>query len=329
MYDEKRVGSSNWLCLNCNQNSASAEDGCSCPSAKIEVTAQFMKFTKVPGYLLEEEIGQGYSGTIYKATSIASGNDRVAIKILHASTAHELEPVMCFRREAELTKLIKAPNVISVLDFAVLDDGRPFTVMELVEGHCARYLLNQLGPIPIEKGLPLFIQMADGLTAIHQAGILHRDIKLDNIMIKSNYVGNDRLKIIDFGVAKHKFQRQDDPLILTVQGDAVGSPAYMSPEQCMGAPIDQRSDLYSFGCVMYEMLTGQTIFATNVNLVEIMRKHLNESPQIVHLRKVDSSGQMESIITKCLQKKPQARYFDASEIKRDLLTLTKTVKVLL
>lgn len=326
MYDEKRIGNTNWLCLNCNQNFAQAEDGCTCQSPKIEVKNQFMKVANVPGYLLEKEVGQGCSGTIYKATSIKNGGKvSVAIKILHASTAYDLEPVMRFRREAELTKTIIAPNVIGVLDFNVLPDGRPFTVMEFVEGRCARYLLHQYGPMPIGKALPIFIQIADGLAAIHQAGVLHRDIKLDNIMMKYNYAAADAVKIIDFGVAKHKFQSHDDPLILTVQGQAVGSPAYMSPEQCMGATTDQRTDLYSFGCVMYEMLTGQTVFTKSVNLVEMMHKHVNEIPQINCLRRVDVTGKMESIVTRCLQKQPHARYFDASEIKSDLLKLSKAI----
>lgn len=326
MYDEKPIESANWLCLTCNQNFVSIEDSCKCPSTKIAVKNKPMKGTDVPGYLLEKEVGQGSCGTIYRAKCIkGSGTNIVAIKVLHASTAYELEAVMRFRREAELTKKIIAPNVITVLDFNVLDDGRPFTVMEFVEGRCARYLLNHLGPMPIEKALPIFIQIADGLAAIHQAGVLHRDIKLENIMMKYNYIVADAVKIIDFGVAKHKYQSHNDPLILTVQGHAVGSPAYMSPEQCMGAPVDQRTDLYSFGCVMYEMLTGSTVFSCNVNLVEMMNKHLNEVPQINGLRRADGSGKMESIVTRCLQKRPHARYFDASEIKCDLLKLSKSI----
>lgn len=286
-----------------------------------------MKVMNVPGYLLEKEIGQGASATIYKATSIKSGGtDVVAIKILHASTAAEIEPVMRFRREAELTKTIRAPNVIAVLDFDVLDDGRPFTVMEFVEGHSARYLLDHFGAMSVEKALPLFIQIADGLTAIHKAGVLHRDIKTANIMIKNDYNASDAVKIIDFGLAKHSFQSHDDPLILTKQGEVIGSSAHMSPEQCMGVAIDQRTDLYSFGCLMYEMLTGQTVFATEINLVEMMRKHLAEVPQIVRLRRVDGTGKMLEIVTKCLERQPQARYFDASEIKSELIKLLNSLQ---
>lgn len=330
MNDRTHIDSTNWLCLTCNQNFAQAEGGCSCTSTKIEVKNQFMKVTNVPGYLLEKEIGQGTSATIYKATSIKSGGtDVVAIKILHASTAAEMEPVMRFRRETELAKTINAPNVIAVLDFAVLGDGRPFTVMEFVEGHSARYLLDNFGAMPIEKALPLFIQIADGLTAIHKAEVVHRDIKPDNIMIKDDLNASDAIKIIDFGLAKHNFQSQDDPLILTKQGETIGSPAYMSPEQCTGLVVDQRSDLYSFGCLMYEMLTGQTVFATDVNLVEMMQKHLSEVPQIVRLRLVEGTGKMLEIVTRCLEKQPQARYFDASEIKSELLKLFKTIPSLI
>lgn len=326
MNERTHSSSSNWLCLTCNRNFAQAEGGCSCTSTKIEVTNQFMKVTNVPGYLLEREIGQGTSATIYKATSIKSGGtDVVAIKILHASAADEMAPVMRFRREAELTKAIRAPNVIAVLDFDVLDDGRPFTVMEFVDGHSARYLLDNFGAMPLEKALPLFIQIADGLTAIHKAEVLHRDIKPDNIMIKNDYTANDAVKIIDFGLAKHNFQGQDDPLILTEQGETIGSPAYMSPEQCMGLDLDQRSDLYSFGCLMYEMLTDHTVFSTNVNLVAMMQKHLAEVPQVARLRRVDGSGKMLEIVTRCLEKQPQARYFDASEIKSELFKLIKTI----
>ncbi|CAN5554600.1 hypothetical protein BH11CYA1_BH11CYA1_08410 [soil metagenome] len=328
MPDQKDKVDAYWLCLTCNQNFSNADGGCNCQSTKIEVKNQFMKVTNVPGYLLEKEVGQGSSATIYKATSIKrGGTSTVAIKILHASTAHELESVMRFRREAELTKTITSPNVIAVLDFDVLDDGRPFTVMEFIEGKCARSLLNQFGPIPIERALLLFIQIAGGLAAIHHAGVLHRDIKPENIMISDKYKATDAAKIIDFGIAKHDFQSQDDPLILTKQGESVGSPDYMSPEQCMGAVIDQRSDIYSFGCLMYEMLTGLSVFAITDNPVEMMQKQINEVPQIARLRRVEGSGRMESIVSKCLEKLPQARYFDASEIKGALLQLSESLQI--
>lgn len=309
------------LCLICNR-SFNLEQ-LNCPedgSQLLYITTNPSQIEKVAGYQIQGEVGAGNSGKVYKAVNNDS-NQVVAIKILHKSLIDNLEMVNRFKKEAELSSRLTSPNTVAVKHFGILNDGRPFMIMDYIEGICAGTLIEQNGAMPLERALPIFIQVAAGLAHAHELGIMHRDIKPQNIMLIEQDSQSDFVKIIDFGIAKHV--QSEASLALTITGEAVGTPCYMSPEQCLAREVDHRTDIYSLGCVMYEMLTARLVFAA-ANPVALMTKHVQELPPAMGLSPSPSAAEIERIILKSLAKKPENRYADAYELKADLFALYRT-----
>lgn len=311
------------LCLICDGRFD--RDLLNCPkdgSQLVFITPTPSKFDKVPGYQIQGEVGSGNSGKVYKAVAELS-TQIVAIKVLHQSLIDNLEMVNRFKKEAELSSRLTSPNTVAVKYFGILNDGRPFMVMDYIEGTCASTIIEQNGPMSLDRALPIFIQIAAGLAHAHDIGIMHRDIKPQNIMLIDQDSQQDFVKIIDFGIAKQ--MHSDASMALTITGEAVGTPVYMSPEQCLAGDVDHRTDIYSFGCVMYELLTGRSVFAAN-SPVALMTKHVHETPPAMGLLPSPISSEIERIILKALAKKPSDRYSDAYELKADLFALYRTAQ---
>ncbi|MBP9089806.1 serine/threonine protein kinase [bacterium] len=309
------------LCLICDRRFS--KDQLNCPedgSQLVFITSNPVQIEKVGGYQIQGEVGAGNSGKVYKAVD-DKNNQIVAIKILHQSLVDNLEMVNRFKKEAELSSRLTSPNTVAVKHFGILNDGRPFMVMDYIEGICAGTLIEQSGAMALERALPIFIQVAAGLAHAHELGIMHRDIKPQNIMLIEQDSQSDFVKIIDFGIAKHV--QSDASLALTITGEAVGTPCYMSPEQCLAREVDHRTDIYSLGCVMYEMLTARLVFAAN-NPVALMTKHVQEVPPAMGLIPSPQATEIERIILKSLAKKPEDRYSDSYELKADLFALYRT-----
>jgi len=270
---------------------------------------------EILGFVIEKEIGQGSSGKVYKAANSETGKV-VAIKVLHDYLASDKESLARFIREAALMRRMSSPQTIVVQSLNRLGDGRPYIVMEYVEGvSAASQILAE--PMPADRAVSIFIQIASGLAHAHSLGIVHRDIKPSNIMLIEENGMHDTVKIVDFGSAKRLTPGEETTLQLTRTGEAVGSPVYMSPEQCCGGTIDHRTDIYSLGCVMYEMLTGRAVF-TAKDIVELMNKQVKEKPAPMSLPPSYMVGELNRIIFKALAKDPAQRYQQAIEMKHEL-----------
>jgi serine/threonine protein kinase len=266
-------------------------------------------------YQIVSAIGKGGWSRVYRALDLSLNRD-VSIKILHSHLTEDLEKVKRFQLEAEATAKLSHPNVIAIFDYGITDDGSAYIVMEYLEGSTLEVTLPQNGALDWTKALPMFFQICDGLAEAHKQGIIHRDVKPSNIFIVAG-AEPPVVKILDFGIARLV---AEDRTVLTKSGETMGTPAYMSPEQCMGQPLDQRSDLYSFGCVMFEVLSGKKAFTGDLPM-EIMWKHLKDAT--TSLKAIDTETsiplQLRQIILKTMSKDPAERYATASELRKDLV----------
>jgi serine/threonine-protein kinase len=213
-------------------------------------------------------------GVIYKARHLIL-NKFVAIKTLHT---HLVSPsaIRRFQVEGKAESLLSHPNIVSFHDLGVTQSGQPYIIMEYIDGETLAEVLRREGQLPLPRFLKIFWQICDGLSLAHKKSILHRDIKPTNIMLVHDR-GEDEVRIMDFGIAKMMDDTTAGAQQITKTGDMVGSPIYMSPEQARGLQTDQRSDLYSLGCVMYESLTGSPPFHGNTALDTVLM-HLDSKP---------------------------------------------------
>jgi serine/threonine protein kinase len=267
-------------------------------------------------YEILELIGIGAWSRVYRARQIAL-NRNVAVKVLHAQSALDETRLKRFEQEAKLASTIKHPNVIDVLDFGL--HPQPFIVMEFLDGETLSYLIKQKGALPLPEATHIFEQICGALVAAHSKGLIHRDLKPANIMLTKNVNGTALAKVLDFGLAKIISEDAQTLTQLTTTGQLLGSPAYMSPEQCTGGKLDARSDIYSLGCMMYEALTGKVAFeADSAN--ECMRMHLSAfRPSLTAARKdLQLPASVEGIVLRAIAVEPVERYQSAADLKSDL-----------
>jgi serine/threonine-protein kinase len=203
-------------------------------------------------YRVRRRMGSGASGVVYEAVR-TSDNRPVAMKLLLASAAHDSVASDRLRREAEALGLAWHPNVVEVLDQGQLPDGTIYLVMELLEGDALAHRLRRDGPFQPEELLPIAIELAGALEAIHAAGVIHRDLKPENVFLVDGDGESLRPKILDFGIARVEWAETR----ITVNGTPMGTPGYMAPEQERGAEVDARADIFAFGAMLFECLTGE------------------------------------------------------------------------
>lgn len=268
-------------------------------------------------YRLEEKLGEGGMGTVYRAKHVLINND-LAVKILHSSLVADRHAVARFQREATAAARIKHPNAVGVTDFGRTDDEIVYIVMELFVGKSLRDIIEEEGPLPIERSITIARQVCLALDAAHRNGIIHRDIKPDNIVIEKNSGQGELVKVLDFGIAKLK----DGPANeqggrLTRQGVIIGSPHYLSPEQCQNSELDTRSDLYSLGIVLYEMFTADVPFKAPTPIAVAMM-HTTEKPVHVKEKRPDLPDQIAQLVMRCLEKTPETRPQTAIELAQEL-----------
>lgn len=270
-------------------------------------------------YRLDKLLGEGGMGCVYSATRLLIG-DSVAIKILHTETMHDPNAIERFRREAQAAARLKHPNVVAIYDFGVGAADSVFLVMELADGEDLRSLIERHGRLPLNVASELLDQICSALDEAHQRDIVHRDLKPENILVRSTGNGY-RVKVLDFGIAKLR-DLSTTSATLTQAGTVIGTPAYMSPEQCRGREVDSRSDIYSLGIILYEMLTGSVPFYAK-HSAEVVALHVSELPAPPSARNPAIPPAVEAVVMRALQKQPDARQQSAGEFAKQLSTAVR------
>ena len=259
-------------------------------------------------YRILEKLGEGGMGIVYKAEDTRLKRT-VALKFLPPALTCDPEARERFIHEAQAASALDHANICNVHDVAETDDGQTFIVMACYEGSSLKSKIED-GDLRIEDGIEIATQIAEGLTRAHEAGIVHRDIKPANIFLTTR----NEVKILDFGLAKLTGQT-----ILTKPGSTLGTAAYMSPEQAKGEPVDQRTDIWSLGVVLYEMLAGRRPFTSDYEQA-LIYEILNEEPKPLRLFRPGVPLALEQCVLKALAKTPQERYQTAADLLSDLKT---------
>jgi serine/threonine protein kinase len=265
-------------------------------------------------FVIVEAMSGGAMGKVYKAHHKLMKRS-VAIKTLLPQLVASGAALKRFQQEAQALSALSHPNVLSVFDFFIGEDGQPYLVMDFLEGTNLEQVRAKDGALPIERAVHIFSQVCDGMSAAHEAGILHRDIKPSNIMLVRANKDSDFVKVIDFGIAK--LAPSETGGALTATGDVFGTPQFMSPEQCRGKVPDARSDIYSFGCVMYTMLTNSLPFTADDSM-QLMYKHVNEAPPPFPAEPAVSRV-LQTVVLKAMAKNPDERWQSMDELKDAML----------
>jgi serine/threonine protein kinase len=259
-------------------------------------------------YRLEAKLGSGGMSTVYLARDTTLDRP-VAVKVMHREMSEQADQLERFRQEARAVAKISHPNVVAVID-AGEDGGYPYIVFEYVEGETLKARINRIGALDVQEALAYAIEIARGLTVAHARKMIHRDIKPQNVLIDAE----GRAKLTDFGISRQLEQEG-----MTATGRVLGTTDYVAPEQAMGRGTDQRSDLYSLGVVLFEMLTGHVPFQAD-SQVGVAMKHVNEELPDVQADRPELSAATALVVERATAKDPTKRYADIGEMIDDLST---------
>ncbi|MDA3864406.1 MAG: serine/threonine-protein kinase [Deltaproteobacteria bacterium] len=267
-------------------------------------------------FIIEQFVGEGGMGIVFKGRH-KELNYEVAVKILKSEHASDASMVARFRREVRSTSMLQHKNLVVLYDSGQLDDGRLYLVTEFIQGKSMIEYMDEEDTLSTSKALKMMIQIADGMAAAHRHTIMHRDLKPENILILDTDEGK-LIKILDFGLAKMVESNNPEDKI-TMTGEVFGTPTYMSPEQCLGGELDLTTDVYSFGIIAYEMLTGRPPF-DDPNIVTIMLSHKNKTPMAPSedFPEAGIPKEVDNLILKCLEKNPADRLLNGTELANEL-----------
>ncbi|MFN0251090.1 MAG: serine/threonine protein kinase [Kofleriaceae bacterium] len=272
----------------------------------------------IGNYLVKQKLGEGGMGAVYLAEHPGIGK-KVALKVLHSEFSGNAEIAERFFNEAKAVNNIGHPNIVDILDYGIIQSSHGqlmYFFMEYLSGQSLSALLRNEGPIPPERALGIALQVADALAASHKCGIVHRDLKPDNIMLQARGRERDVVKLLDFGIAKLTGDAASGTGSRTRAGIVMGTPAYMSPEQCEGksSSIDLRTDVYALGIVLYEMMVGRVPFIGE-GYGEILVQHMTQNPAPPSSFRL-IPPHVEAVILKALQKRPELRFPSMDEMMR-------------
>jgi serine/threonine-protein kinase len=263
-------------------------------------------------------------GSVYLAEHVTLGK-RMAVKVLRPEYSRDDELVQRFQHEARAASQIGQENIVDVFDFGHTPEGDAYFVMEALDGESLARILHRDGPMALSRALPIFQQICRALGAAHQRGIIHRDLKPENVFVLRRLDGSDFVKVLDFGIAKGP--GAPEAKRVTRAGSIIGTPEYMSPEQASATAIDRRSDVYAFGVLAYETLTGRLPFDGDTPLATLM-KHQSDTPVPPRRLRPELPPEVERIVLRALGKRPEDRQQSMQEISTQLAQVAAEPDVL-
>jgi eukaryotic-like serine/threonine-protein kinase len=289
------------------------------PSSLASLTGQVLD----QRYHITRKLGEGGMSYVYQAQEIETGR-AVAVKILIPRLSRDPASVERLRREATIATRLNHPNVCPILRMGETADHLIYLVMPFLEGEPLSEHETRRGPFPVTEGIPLLVQMCDGLGHAHDLQIIHRDLKPENVMLVPDPTlpAGFRAVVMDFGLAKER-RAGPDVVKLTATGIVLGTPEFMSPEQIRGKPLDGRSDVYALGILAFEMFTGQLPF-TGKSAQETMIARLRGAPMPLREIKADLPAKLETVISKALSVSPAERYGSMAELAHAFEASTST-----
>jgi serine/threonine-protein kinase len=290
--------------------------------------AEVRRARELGSYRLVERVGQGGMGEVWRAEHRLLARP-AAIKLIRpastSSNASSTAAVMRrFEREAQVTAQLRSPHTVNLFDFGVAEDGSFYYVMELLEGLDAEALVRRFGPVPAERVVYLLQQICHSLSEAESRGLVHRDIKPANVFLCRYGDDFDFVKVLDFGIVKSAGDAPETRAPITLDDLVQGTPAYMAPEQALGAEVDSRTDIYGTGCVAYWLLTGQTVFTGDTPLALLMH-HVHTQPMPPSVRaELPIPAALDELVLSCLAKNAADRPPSAKDLSRKLAALKLT-----
>lgn len=295
------------------------------PDSDTAVSAQrlFVGTIFADRYRVDKFIGAGGMGRVYQATHLMMDR-KVALKLLHPQFIGDRKLVRRFHQESKSASLLQHPNIVSVYDFGVSEDDIPFLVMDFIEGCGLDVVLKETNKLNLQEFIDIFLPVCKGLAEAHENGIVHCDLKPSNIVVERTGKGT-KVKIVDFGLARIQPSGVGVQFQATDAFEIVGSPLYMSPEQCRGWRLDPRTDIYSLGCLMWEALAGRSVFSGNTPFVIFMKQVEEPAPTLTkELCGWDLPLELSMLINKALEKDPDKRVQSIEEFIKVLKSLAKS-----
>ena len=268
-------------------------------------------------YRLVRRLGAGGMGTVYLCEHAALSR-RYALKVLHADRASDPEVVERFRQEARAAAAIDQENVVDVLDYGEDPSGELFYVMEALDGRTLAQVMREDGPLAVQRALALFEQVCRALGAAHGRGVIHRDVKPDNVLVERLEDGSERAKLIDFGISHVPGNDR-----LTRDGEIIGTPEYMSPEQASGGEVDALTDVYAAGVLAYELLTG-TLPLLGATAVATLVAHQSQIPDAPSVRRPGIPAEVDALVLRMLAKRPADRFPSMRALAAEVMRLRVT-----
>ena len=289
-----------WICRGCQARFRAPLERCPLDGAELEEVRDPMVGRRLGGrYLVEERIGEGGMGTVYRARHEIIGRE-VAIKVLSTELVSDASSRRRLLREARAVNRIAHEHIIDISDYGETEDGRVFLVMEYLRGRPLDIVVRAEGPFPVARALTIARQVCLALGRAHHAGVVHRDVKPENVFVLDTPDGSDFVKLLDFGLAHVKGEGR-----LTATGAVFGTPEYMSPEQVRGEQATARSDLYAVGCLIFEMLTTRPPFVGDTG--QVLRGHLKKQPPSLAEHCPSAPEELSRLVASLLEKDPARR----------------------
>jgi eukaryotic-like serine/threonine-protein kinase len=315
------------LCTFCNTHFEDRLETCPNESAQLVYIGKRPLIGSQIGdkYKVISAVGAGSMGVVYKAVQNSTGRE-MAVKVLHGGAeGGDSAHVRRFRREAKAVSALNHENIVRLFDFGFMEDGQPYIVTEFIKGKTLSQILRERGRLTLKEASPIMHQVCNAVEEAHRLKIVHRDLKPENIILQEpdqrisqntkHGWRNRRIKVVDFGVAKLSSDANSSSASLTIEGKVCGSPGYMSPEQCKGLPVDVRSDIYSLGIVLYEVISGHRPFSADT-VMGLLFMHVNDKPPPMNAfcLDLDVPSQLEQVIRKSLSKNPDERHNTVAEL---------------